>query len=427
MPIAAMAAALLLQAAAPETLTLESALQRALTSNLPLRRAEEEIAAAEAQKRASLSLVLPKLSVTGALTRNSEQVSFGSGDDSRTILPLNDWATRITVNQPVFAGLREKRAYDQAKVGIENARDLVAGARDQALLAVSTHYLATVQGEALMAVEQKNRELAEARRVHAQNLFDAGETTGVDVLRAEAAVKAAERRAIAARQERDAASGRLRVALALDSDVSVVEPAGPLAPPATEAELTALAAEQRSEVQQARNNVRIAQLEVQKQKGAYLPVVTADAGWVYQKTTFPKDEYGYAALRFTVPVFQGGEVGARVAAARVRLRQAELSLEEAQRQVREEVRVSLQHVEAERTSLQLAEEQRQAAQAEYDQALEMYRAQEATALDMEAAEALLADASRAVATSRLDLRLAELRAWAAAGALTGAVMKETGK
>jgi outer membrane protein len=173
--------------------------------------------------------------------------------------------------------------------------------------------------------------------------------------------------------------------------------------------------------------VRIAELEVQKQKGAYLPVITADAGWVYQKTTFPKDEYGYAALRFTVPVFQGGEVGARVAAAKVRQRQAELALEEAQRQVREEVRVSLQHVEAERTSLQLAEEQRQAAQAEYDQAIEMYRAQEATALDLEAAEALLADASRAVATSRLDLRLAELRAWAAAGSLTSVVMKETGQ
>jgi outer membrane protein TolC len=217
------------------------------------------------------------------------------------------------------------------------------------------------------------------------------------------------------------------VALALDADVAVVEPAAALAPPATEAELLALAVEQRSEVQQARNDVRIAELEVQKQKGAYLPVITADAGWVYQKTTFPKDEYGYAALRFTVPVFQGGEVGARVAAAKVRQRQAELALEEAQRQVREEVRVSLQHVEAERTSLQLAEEQRQAAQAEYDQAIEMYRAQEATALDLEAAEALLADASRAVATSRLDLRLAELRAWAAAGSLTSVVMKETGQ
>jgi outer membrane protein len=427
MTIPALAAALLLQATAPETLTLEAALRRALTSNLPLRRAEEEIAAAEAQKRASLSLVLPKLNVTGALTRNNEQVAFGSGDDSRTILPLNDWATRVTLSQPIFAGLREKRTYEQAKVGIENARDAVAGARDQALLAVSTHYLATVQGEALMAVEQKNRELAAARRVHARNLYEAGETTRVDVLRAEAAVKAAERRAIAARQDRDAASGRLRVALALDADVAVVEPAAALAPPATEAELLALAVEQRSEVQQARNDVRIAELEVQKQKGAYLPVITADAGWVYQKTTFPKDEYGYAALRFTVPVFQGGEVGARVAAAKVRQRQAELALEEAQRQVREEVRVSLQHVEAERTSLQLAEEQRQAAQAEYDQAIEMYRAQEATALDLEAAEALLADASRAVATSRLDLRLAELRAWAAAGSLTSVVMKETGQ
>ena len=55
-------------------------------------------------------------------------------------------------------------------------------------------------------------------------------------------------------------------------------------------------------MKQAETNVRIADLEVLKQKGAYLPVLTADMGYIRQKSSFPSDSYGYAALRVTVPV-----------------------------------------------------------------------------------------------------------------------------
>ena len=64
--------------------------------------------------------------------------------------------------------------------------------------------------------------------------------------------------------------------------------------------------------------LQIAQLEVRKQRGFWLPVVTFDGGRIAQKSSFPAQSYSYGALRFTVPLFQSGEVEARVAQAKER-------------------------------------------------------------------------------------------------------------
>jgi len=188
--------------------------------------------------------------------------------------------------------------------------------------------------------------------------------------------------------------------------------------------LLAQAEAERPEVRRAANALQVAVLEVKKQRGAYLPLLTAEAGYLKQKRDFPKDQYGYATLNFSVPIFQGGEIGARVATARGRERQLELELEQLRQQVREDVRRELLGLEAARTALTLSEEQLQAAEAEYNQTFDLYRGQEVTTLDVQASEAGLSEARRAVVTSRLITRLQEMRVWFAAGSLRSAVFME---
>jgi len=281
-----------------------------------------------------------------------------------------------------------------------------------------------VHGEVLLDVERQNLALAEQRRTHAGHLFEAGETTRVEVLRAETAIKAAQRRVVAARQLREAALGRLRVALVLDGPLAVQEPDTVIPPPPDEAALQERAAERRPEILQARHNLKVAELEIGKQWGAWLPVISAEAGYVKQRVMFPKDEFGYARVQASVPLFQGKDVSGRVAHARARRRQAELSLEEARRRVREDVHLALLDLEATRTNLALAREQLAAAEEEYKQTFERYRGQEATALDVEAAESSLSEARRAAVVGRVELRLAELKVWAAGGALKSGLLQE---
>jgi outer membrane protein len=403
-------------------LTFQEALLRALEVNNTIERSRGDIDIAQSNKDYLLSAVMPKITLTGDLTRNSIEQSFGGdGEDSVTILPRNDWAYRVTLSQPIFAGRRELRAYSQAKIAIENAREGTRAATDGILIRVASSYLAVVNADQRVEVERLNTELAQKRLVQAQAFFEAGEVTKVDVLRAETAIKAAQRMAAVAVQQRQHALAQLRTDLDLDGPVEVTMPARALPPLPTENELVAHAVSSRPDIDIAENNVRIAALEVKKQFGFWLPTVTFDGGFVQQKTPFPADQYSYGALRFNVPIFQAGEVNARVAAAKSREKQVQLDLEEAKLIAREDVHRAFADLRSAETGLQLANEQLQAAQAEYDQAFDLYRAQEATSLDVSTSETSLADARRAVAEETLNRDLAELRVWHAAGQIADAV------
>jgi outer membrane protein len=414
-------------APAGRVLTLDEAVRKALEANLTVQRSRAEVSAADLQRRSLFASVLPKVNVQGTTTQNSEEVSFGSGTDQRTILPGTDWSYRLTFTQPIYAGLREKRALQQARLNTETARQGVLSAEHQVLTNVVADYLSVLEGESLLGVEQRNLELAKNRQKQAQDLYEAGETTRVGVLRAESDIKAAERRISQARQLRDTAESRLRLDLGIGgpaAPIQVTQP-GPLFPQLPpEPALYSEAERRRPEVSQAQTAVEIARLEVLKQKGALLPVVSADGGWVKQRSSFPTDQYGFVTLRVNVPIYQGGEVSARTAAARERQRQAEMQLEQVRQTVREEVRLALLDLQTADANLRLAREQLTAAEAEYEQAFELYRAQEITALESEAAETSLAEARRAVATGELDRAVSELRVWSAAGLLQQTLLPE---
>jgi len=406
------------------SLTFDEALRRALVANASIGQARAEVGAAAATKRGAFSAVLPRLQATGGLIRNSEQAAFGEPPNQRVILPQNDWNVRLLLSQPIFAGLRDLRAYDQAKEGVRSAEEGVRAAEDRILLRVASEYIQVVGGDALIEVGRQTLALAEERLRQAKDFFEAGEATQVDVVRAESAVKAAERSIALARRDREAAAGQLRIDLDLEGRIEVTEPTLDLPARPDEALLLQQAEETRAEVRQAKSALRITELEVSKQKGAYLPTISADAGWIWQKTTFPSDRYGYAALRFNVPIWTSGETGARVNLARERQRQARLGYEQTVRTAYEDVRRAILDYETADTSLQLSQEQLQAVEAEYAQISDLYRNQEATSLDIQSSEANLADAKRAVVVSRLARLVADLGIYFAAGDLKGAVLKE---
>jgi outer membrane protein TolC len=406
------------------TLTLADALKRALTANLDIARSRADITAAQAQTRSIFASILPQIGFQGAYTRNSNEVSFGEGADQRILLAANDWNARITLAQPIYAGNRERKALQQSRLNEENLRQSLSSVEDRLLLGVAADYLTVVEAEDLLAVEQKNLELARRRRDQAQIFFEAGETTRVDVLRAEADIKGAERRLATARQQREAAVGRLRLDLALEAPIEVKAPGKFLPDLPGEAGLIGAAQASRPEVSQAATNLEIARLEVAKQRGAVLPTVTASGAYVKQRASFPTDQYGQLSLNFSVPIFDSGQIRSRVAIAEERRRQAELALQQVRQAVGEEVHQALVNLQTAEANLQLSKEQLAASEAEYNQATELYRAQELTSLEAESAETSLAEARRTVANSQLDRDVAELRVWAAAGMLKKTVPLE---
>lgn len=415
---------------APQPLTLQQALRRALEANAGTATVRSQIAASEAQVRQLRSSVLPHVDLDTAATRNSNEVAFDVNGFRATILPRNDWSARLNFSQPIYAGKRELMALRQSRLNVSSGEANLRSTEDMVLLSTASNYLGIVQGDALMDVERKNLELAERRLKQAQAFYEAGEQTRVDVLRAETDQKAAERALTAAQQSRDLAASRLRLNLALDeppgTPIQVAPPELKMPPlPAPEA-LVAQAQAGHPVVQRAALALQIAQLETSKQQAARLPTVRAEGDVLRQRTSFPADQTAALTIRLTMPVFDSGEISAKVAVAREQQRQAEIALAEAKRQVREDVLQALLDLDTAGKDLALAREQLAAAEAQYNQSFELYRAEEATSLDLQTSEAALASARRAVVNGTLSRDLAELNVWSAAGLLKQQILTQGG-
>jgi outer membrane protein len=419
------------QEPAPQTtMTLQQALRRALEANASTATSRSQIAVSEAQVRQIRSSVLPHLDLDTAVTRNSNEVAFEVNGFRTTILPLYDYSARINLSQPIYAGRRESMAIRQGRLSVTSGQAGLRSTEDMVLLSTASDYLGIVLGEALVDVEQKNLELALRRQKQAQAFFEAGEQTRVGVLRAETDQKAAERALAAAQQNRDLAASRLRLDLALDEPVAaslrVAAPDLKLPPLPSAETLVAQAQASHPAIQRADLALQIARLETSKQGAARLPTVRAEGDVLRQRTSFPADQTAALTIRLTMPIFDSGEISAKVAVAREQQRQAEIALAEAKRQVREDVLQALLNLRTAEKDLALAREQLAAAEAEYNQSFELYRAEEATSLDLQTSEAALASSRRAVVNGTLNRDLAELNVWSAAGTLKTLILTEGG-
>lgn len=411
-------------ALAADGLTLGEAIRIAIAYNPSAERSRSDVDLAELDVRRARASIFPQVTADGRYTRNDRDVTLDFDGTEVSIMPADDWSASIRLSQPVFAGGRELKAIRQARLAVEGAEHAFRGTEEGVLFDVATSFLHVVGAEALLAVELQNVELATRSRKQAADFYEAGEVTRVDVLRAESSIKAAERQLAAARQARESAASLLRLSLGVDVPVDPESPELALPPLPSEQELIAIAESNRPEIRRAAIATQIANLEVGKQKGAYLPLVTADASFTQQAAAFPTDQYAALSLNFSVPLFTSGEIPARVATAREQEKQAEIVLDQSKQIVREDIRRALVELETARTALALALEQRDAAEAEYQQIFELYRAQEATSLDVQSAETALAAARRSVVTGMLDRDVAELRVWFAAGALKSLLLEE---
>ena len=413
-----------------QTLTFEEALRRALAANPATETARAEVRVSEAQLRQLRSSILPRVELNGSATRNSEEVAFEADGFRATVLPENDWRYDVTLRQPLYAGGRELKAIRQGRLNVERIGQGVRQSEEQVLVGAASDYLAVVAADALLAVERGNLEVAGRRRRQSQAFYEAGEVTRVDVLRAETDMKAVERAIAAAEQNRENAASRLRLALALDeapgARLDVAAPQIDLPPMPAAEELIRQAQANRPEIKEAELALEINQLEVNKQRAARLPVVRAEASYISQRAEFPASQYGAFSINLNLPIWDSGEIASRVATAQTRREQAEIALAERKRAVREDVLRALLDLRTAEKALALAKDQLAAAEAEHAQSFELYRAQEATSLDLQSAESSLAEARRAVVAGNLDHDLAELSVWSAVGTLKNLIAPEEG-
>ncbi len=407
---------LVLAAAAPParaqtTLTLDDAQKLAARNFETVQLAQQDVEQAKLLKRQALSAVLPNVNVNGTYTRNLVSAAFDFGGRTILILPGNDYNVGFSFSQPLYAGFREQRALDQAKVNIEAAGVAVATTVQDSVLNATRAYYQMLGTKEYVAISKRALELAEATQRTAESLFRAGEAVETAVLRARVAVGNAQRQLLDAENAEVLARDQLRIFLGVEQDFQVTRPQPPAPPAAALDALVAEGLQARPELRALELQREIAQLEIRKRKGAYLPVVKADGSVTQRRTSFPSTRIGSVSINATWNVFNGGRTGSELAGAEVALRQTDLRRDLLRKQTENQVRAAYLKIQTLHASVDVLTQQVDVARRNADETSRAYKVGEATDLDTLTANDQLARSERDLldATYSYEVALYELQ------------------
>lgn len=328
-------------------LSLKESIQRGLRYNLGVLANTDIVNAAAAERRRTLSTLLPQFSV--AVTENSLQedlVAFGLNlPGFPTIVgPFSYQNARAYFQQTIYdrPSLRNLRsASESLKASQLSAQD----ARNLVVQAVSNGYLAVITDSARVTAIQAEVDLAQALYVRANDQHIAGTVAAIDVLRAEVQLKSEQQRLLAQRNQVEKDKLTLARAIGLPTGQRfTLTDALPFAPiTVSEYDVLREAYDHRPDYKAAQANVRAADYAVQSAKAEqYWPqaVVSADYGDIGK--TFANSHGTYtllAGVRF--PIFAGNRARADIANAEAVLTNRKNAVDDLRGRIDYEVRTAL--------------------------------------------------------------------------------------
>jgi outer membrane protein len=344
-------------------LTLKQSIEIALERNLDVKVAEEEIAAAREQEKQALTNFLPKFSVDYGYRRPSE-TSVTTGGVTFESTDSNQWSLDGTIQQPLFTGFANLSIYQLAKLGLDVAEIEFGRARLDLILQVKEAYFDVLGAERLIDVaEQSVRQLQEGVRV-AKNFYKVGISPKIDVLDAEVRLAEAERGLIEAKNELGVAMARFNTVLRfpIDKPVAVEDILFTEPYKGTYESSVAIALRHRPELLAAENTVASAQQEVMLAKSDYYPTVTWSLKYYRRGDTpavdgseFTDREFWETGATATWTFFEWGRTRYAASERRVRVRQAEQTLEKVKDSIRLEVKTAFLTLQSAEKAVKVAE------------------------------------------------------------------------
>jgi outer membrane protein len=324
--------------ASAETLTLAEALSVAYESNPQLAAARAGLRATDEGVAIADSNFRPTINVGATYGYEKIPPVFGGTPIS---YPLGG---QVQVTQAIFNASyfgQQGKAKEQVKVG----RAQLIATEEQVLLNAVTAYMNVVRDEATVELRRSNVAVLQKQRDATQEQFRVGELTRTDVAQSQARLAGAQADLINA-------EGQLAISRS-NFEHQVGRPAETLE---TEPKLPVLPKEQQAAIDDghrfnpslnaARSNVKAADYAVRQAIGALMPQLSVNGTYQYTQNNPSYGPFTIHALTVTgqlnVPIYQGGAEDATVRQAKELRSQAQLTVNDTDRQVVDAVRTSWQ-------------------------------------------------------------------------------------
>jgi len=417
----------------PLTLSLADALRRALAYNLGVLIAEEVVDRADGARRVALSELLPRLDGGVTETRqktNLEAFGFPLGPTfPRVVGPFNVFDARVSLRQAIFDARAtnelhaESHRLTAAQLSRRSARDLI-------VLVSANVYFQTVSTGARAESTRAQLETARALRQQAQELRAAGVTAGIDVIRSEAGVDAAQYAATEARNDFEKSKLQLArlIGLPIRQTFTLVDQVPSLPVPTTGfEEVLARAYTDRPDFLAAQARVRAAEAALSAARAERLPsaALVGDYGVIGLTVGSALSTFAVTGA-VTVPLFDGGRASGRIRQAQSDLAQRQAELEDLRASIYYNTRAAFLDLSAAEEQLQAATRGRELANLALTQARDRFAAGVTNTVEVVQAQQAVAAASERFIAAQYDVTVATALVLSSPGSLEQAIAQFLG-
>ena len=394
---------------AQEPLTIQRAVELAVTRNERPAIAETVVEAAQARVNRARTVFFPRVDINGNW-RNDYS------DPTERTLSTSALLTQPVFDARVFPLYRQQRFLrDAARLSADDTRRLVG-------FDAAASFLTTLSFEQVLLAAEHRREFAQTNLDDVRARFEAGLVSSNDVTRAELELATAVRGVAQGAGNVQAARVELANLLnaevegALAAPVQLLEAAA--APPETTSELIATAQQSRPDIAATRAELEAQRAFAREPSARFLPSVLLQAQTrnINDGPLSARNNDGFLAVSFAWPVFDAGVRRADRAERTAVMRGLELDLQASLREVERQLRSAGVQLSTEQAALREATAALRAARKNADETNTLYREGLASALELADATQRLFEAEVAEVTARYRMALAYLALREAQGA-----------
>jgi outer membrane protein len=327
----------------------------------------------------------------------------------------------LGLSQPLFTGFQVTNSVEAAKAGVEAGREDLRSVEQRVLLEAVTAYMDVLRDEALLRLQQNNLRVLSEQLEATRNRREVGEVTRTDVAQAEARRAGAQSQVNLAQANLQASRAAFeRIIGYPPTSLKTPAPIDRLIPASLEHALQS--GEMRSpQILAGLFRERASQFDIKRIKGELLPQVSLEASYSKRFDTggiSDEQETTTVTGRVQVPLYQGGEVSARIRQAQDINLQRRQEVDLARQRVRAEVISAWGVLVSTRAAIVSDQAQVEANRIALEGVREEERVGQRTVLDVLDAEQDLLNSQVSLVTTRRDLVVASYSVVAAIGSLS---------
>ncbi len=321
------------------TLTLEKCIDLALSQNPFYLASQERTDAAQARMRQAAAQFFPSVTVQG-LQNLDEKVftlefpSFIPGGRPQRFAVdfTKDYQFSMNFTLPLFTGGRLTSGYQSAKLGYMSSQESARQTTNETVLNVKRGYYNYLLAKQLVGVTEEALNLAERTLENVKDMFEAGMSSRLDLLRVEVRVANLRPPVIQARNNVAVAELSLKTLLGLDvaRPVDVVGEMTYVPVDINLDESIAKALQNRPELSQIQYQKQIAGEMVKIARADYMPTIALSGNYntwadkfVFVRNTW-QNFYGFN-LVLSIPLFNGLQTPAKIAESKALVRELEFT------------------------------------------------------------------------------------------------------